>query len=77
MGEWVSIDVALPEDDSYVVAAKSYGFDILPDMYVAWFYNGRFHVCDDALEAENHDGLACITSKVVPTHWMKIGKIVC
>lgn len=72
MCKWISVKDRLPDDDSYVVAAHHYCGSIMPDMYVSWFIHGTFTVCDDALEASNYDGGACITSKIEVTHWMPL-----
>ena len=72
MSEWISVEERLPEQFEYVVAARMYGHGIDPDMYVSFFVSDRFTVCDDALEASNYDGGACITSKIEPTHWMPL-----
>ena len=72
MSEWIKCSDRLPKDDQYVVAAHHYCDGVLPDMYVAWYINGRFSVCEDALEASNHEGGACITCTINVTHWMPI-----
>lgn len=72
MADWIKCSERLPDDDTYVVAAKHYGYDITPDAYVSWFFNGVFHVCTDAIEASNHDGGACIGSTITVTHWLPI-----
>lgn len=41
-------------------------------MYVSMFVSGRFTVCDDALDASNYDGVACITAKVEVTRWLPL-----
>lgn len=75
MSEWIKCSDRMPNDDSYVVAAKHYGHGITPDCFVAWFYIGNFHVFTDGIEASNYDGGACITSTITPTHWLALPEI--
>lgn len=63
----------LPENDSLVVAAKMYGHGIEPDAAVCWFMNYQFHAETDGLDASNHDGGACISLDMTPTHWKLLG----
>lgn len=72
MTEWISVEERLPDEFAYVVAAKHYNEFVAPDCYISVYINGRFTVCDDAIEASNYDGGASIVAKVAPTHWMPL-----
>lgn len=74
---WVPVEERMPDEDSYVVAAKMYGHGIDPDMAVCLFSSGQFYVSADALEASNYDGGACITLDIKPTHWTPTPKPPC
>ena len=70
MSDWISVDDKMPDEDSLVVVAHVYEFDMPPDVACCDFFNGRFHLADDGLEASNYDGLATIRIEFEITHWM-------
>ncbi len=70
--EWISVEDRLPEDDSLVVAAHFYEFDISPDAAVCWFINGEFYFHDEGVKAENYDGGAVIQLDLEITHWCSL-----
>lgn len=72
MSDWIKCSERLPDEDSYVVAAKHYGSGMPPDAAVCWFIHGRFCLHDDGLSASNYDGGACISMDFQVTHWMPL-----
>lgn len=75
MTEWISVADHFPEEGSVVIGAKAYGFGMIPDMAVCDFAHGRFTANDDALDASNYDGNACITLDVEITHWCELPEL--
>lgn len=73
MSEWISIEDRAPDEDSLVVvAAFLYGCWNEPDACVCNFYNGKFVLNTDGLEAENYDGGAVVKMTFTPTHWLPL-----
>nr|WP_289099991.1 DUF551 domain-containing protein [uncultured Halomonas sp.] len=72
MSKWISVDEKLPDEGKMVVAARFYEPIEEPDAAVCWFLKGVFVASDEALDAENYDGGACIRLDMVPTHWMPL-----
>ena len=70
--EWISVEDRLPNEDSFVVAARIY--DALGDIdaCVCDFYHGQFFLNSEGLESSNYDGGALIVMDFKPTHWMPI-----
>ena len=69
MGEWISVEARLPNEDSLVVGVQFYG-SMNPDAAVFLFMHSRFHVWNDGLEVACPGGH--IQADMEVTHWMPL-----
>jgi hypothetical protein len=74
MSEWISVEDRLPNEGSFVVAARMYDY-CDPDACVCDFLNGHFLLSTDGLLASNNDGGAEVEMDFKPTHWMLLPEL--
>ncbi len=70
MTKWIRVDELLPYEGALVVGSD--GATRYSSFAVFKFFNGKFYLQTDGLDARNYDGGAVVTCEFDVTHWIPL-----